>query len=298
MNNIIKDNYYQVLNIPENASPCEIEKAYELVWETFEADMLENYSKKSDADCDAIMQRISCAYMTLIDPITRIRYDQSLHSLSSTPLVEKVTLEKNQTSAKNYYFIPDFCREGTKTSKETPQNSSQESPPPFVEQTRVKPAEVARSSEKAADDSPRETQTIPPIPPPPPNSRHKAFGELMDNHLVGRHHNRKVIERKNSDSRQKMADFMSTVESFNGKLLQQVRQLKSIKLEEVAQETCVQFVYLEAIENEEYSKLPRGLVYVKNYIRAYAQCLELPVQKVMEDCLKFYEVWQQRFSGS
>lgn len=294
MNNITEDNYYQVLNIPENASPCEIEKAYELVWQTFETDMLENYSKASDVDCDAIMQKISCAYMTLIDPITRIRYDQSLHSLSSTPLVEKVTLENNQTSAKNYYFIPDFCRERTKTSQATSQNSSQAPPLPVSEQTHVKPAEVAGSSEKAADDLFQETQTIPPTPP---NSRHKTFGELMDNHLVDRHHNRKVIERKNSDSRQKMADFMSTVESFNGKLLQQVRQLKSIKLEEVAQETCVQFVYLEAIENEEYSKLPKGLVYVKNYIRAYAQCLELPVQKVMEDCLKFYEMWHQRFSS-
>ena len=293
--NTQEDNYYQILKIPETASPHEIDKAYELVWQSYEVDALDNYSKSSDVDSDTTMQRISCAYMTLIDPVTRIRYDQTLRSQSSTPLVEKVTVESVQPSSLNNYFIPIFHGTVNDTPQATPQDSPQEIPPLLFEQTQSNLIDDTRSSDKAADFSLKEKYTKPPAPS---GSRNKTFAELMDDHLAARSQNRKVIEKKNRDSQQKMANFLSTIKSFNGELLQQIRQLKSVQLEEVAQETCVQYAYLEAIECEEFSKLPNGLVYVKNYIRAYARCLELPVQKVTEDCLKLYNMWQRRFSTS
>ena len=285
--NTQESNYYQILNIPENASPEEIDEAYDLVWQSYEMDELENYSSSSHMNGDAIMQRISCAYMTLIDPTTRIRYDQSLHSQPSRPLVENDAGKAGQPSPSQNSSFSIFHRAFNGTPRQNPLVLPQEPPHLFFEQSPANLTEDARVSEKTLSYSMQEELTKPPI------SQSKAFAELMEDHLATRCKVRKIIEKKNKESRQKIENFISTIKTFNGQLLQQIRQLKSIKLVEVAQETCVKITYLQAIESEEFSKLPNGLIYVKNYIRAYARCLELPVQKITEDCLELYDVWQQ-----
>jgi cytoskeleton protein RodZ len=54
-----------------------------------------------------------------------------------------------------------------------------------------------------------------------------------------------------------------------------------IDLETIARETKINMKTLEAIEDEDLGKLP-ALVYIKGFLRGYAQSLGLDPQKVVE----------------
>jgi flagellar biosynthesis protein FlhG len=68
---------------------------------------------------------------------------------------------------------------------------------------------------------------------------------------------------------------------YRGKILRQIRERMGIDLETVARETKINMKTLEAIEDEDLGKLP-ALVYIKGFLRGYAQSLGLNPQKVVE----------------
>lgn len=68
---------------------------------------------------------------------------------------------------------------------------------------------------------------------------------------------------------------------YRGKTLRQIREKMGIDLEIIAQETKINLKTLESIEEEALEKLP-PLVYLKGFLRGYAQCLGLDTQKVVE----------------
>jgi len=64
-----------------------------------------------------------------------------------------------------------------------------------------------------------------------------------------------------------------------GETLKSKRQELGLDLQEVSKDTKISFNYLLALESGSYEKMP-GLVYAKNFLRVYAQALELPVKKL------------------
>jgi curved DNA-binding protein CbpA len=73
---------------------------------------------------------------------------------------------------------------------------------------------------------------------------------------------------------------------YRGKILRQIRERMGIDLETIAQETRINMKTLESIEDETSEKLP-PLVYLKGFLRGYAQSLGLDPQKVVEGYLHF-----------
>lgn len=61
---------------------------------------------------------------------------------------------------------------------------------------------------------------------------------------------------------------------YDGRYLQSVRQLRGITLDEVAGETKIALRYLEAIEVNDYARLPAA-VFVRGYLREIADVLEV-----------------------
>jgi flagellar biosynthesis protein FlhG len=68
---------------------------------------------------------------------------------------------------------------------------------------------------------------------------------------------------------------------YRGKTLRQIRERMGIDLEIIAQETKINLKTLKSIEDEALEKLP-ALVYLKGFLRGYAQSLGLDPQKVVE----------------
>ena len=75
-------------------------------------------------------------------------------------------------------------------------------------------------------------------------------------------------------------------EIYRGKTLRQIRERIGVDLETISQETRINMKTLESIENETLEKLP-ALVYLKGFLRGYAQSLGLNPQKVVEGYLHF-----------
>jgi hypothetical protein len=75
---------------------------------------------------------------------------------------------------------------------------------------------------------------------------------------------------------------------YRGKTLRQIRERMSIDLETIAQETRISLKTLELIEGEDLEKLP-PLVYLKGFLKGYAQSLGLDPHKVVEDYVHFLD---------
>ena len=59
-----------------------------------------------------------------------------------------------------------------------------------------------------------------------------------------------------------------------GYTLRQERERQNLSIEDIEQGTSIRAVYIEAIENGEYDKLP-GAIYTKGFIKNYAKFLEM-----------------------
>ena len=79
--------------------------------------------------------------------------------------------------------------------------------------------------------------------------------------------------------------FNVEVEHYRGRELKQVRERMGLELQTVSKETKISLKILESLEEESFEKLP-PLVYLKGFLKSYAQSLGLDPQKVVEGYLQ------------
>jgi DnaJ-class molecular chaperone len=80
--------------------------------------------------------------------------------------------------------------------------------------------------------------------------------------------------------------FNSEGELYRGKALKQVRERMGVEPQTISKETKISIKTLEWIEEEAFEKLP-PLVYLKGFLKSYAQFLGLDPQKVIEEYIRF-----------
>ncbi|OLD39732.1 MAG: hypothetical protein AUI21_05635 [Nitrospirae bacterium 13_1_40CM_2_62_10] len=71
------------------------------------------------------------------------------------------------------------------------------------------------------------------------------------------------------------------MEETLGQYLCHMRTQKGVSLEDIAKATRIDPRYLQAVEQNAFSQLPRAEVIAKAYVRAYARCLSLEEAEVM-----------------
>jgi cytoskeleton protein RodZ len=74
-----------------------------------------------------------------------------------------------------------------------------------------------------------------------------------------------------------------------GAMLRETRMRARIDIGEVEMRTKIRAKYLRAIENEEWDLLP-GPVYVKSFLRTYAEYLDLDARAILDDYKRRYEL--------
>ncbi len=82
--------------------------------------------------------------------------------------------------------------------------------------------------------------------------------------------------------------FNAEGELFRGKALKQIRERMGVEPQAISKETKISMKTLEWIEEEAFEKLP-PLVYLKGFLKSYAQSLGLDPQKVIEEYIRFME---------
>ena len=70
-------NYYEVLEVPTDASPDEVHQGYIRAKNAYSQDSLALYSLMSKEECDSILELIDEAYTIISDPNKRKAYDQA-----------------------------------------------------------------------------------------------------------------------------------------------------------------------------------------------------------------------------
>ena len=68
-----------------------------------------------------------------------------------------------------------------------------------------------------------------------------------------------------------------------GEYLRREREMRGVSLEEISIATKISIRFLQAIENEEISKLPGG-IFTRSFVRTYARYLGLDEERVLADC--------------
>ncbi len=88
MKPLFEQDHYEVLEIPRDAEPDGIERAYRLILSTYSEDSLAGYSVVHGADAAAIRERVETAYRVLSDSEARRSYDSSIGPATPDPGVE------------------------------------------------------------------------------------------------------------------------------------------------------------------------------------------------------------------
>jgi len=99
---------------------------------------------------------------------------------------------------------------------------------------------------------------------------------------------REVSEEKKTSLSFTGLSFNAEGEVYRGKALKQVREKMGVEPQTISQETKISMKTLEWIEEEAFDKLP-PLVYLKSFLKSYAQSLGLDPQKVIEEYVRFME---------
>jgi flagellar biosynthesis protein FlhG len=81
--------------------------------------------------------------------------------------------------------------------------------------------------------------------------------------------------------------------AYTGALLRQVREARGIDLREIAERTKIGMAYLQALEDENFTKLP-AVVYVRGFLAEYAKILGLERNRVIESYLARYRAGRRQ----
>ena len=219
-------NYYEILGLPRNANPEEIQNAFEGSLQTFEEDSMAVYSLFNEEERGNIRGLINKAYRTLSDFELKKEYDRYL--------VDQDRQESFQRGRAPGRARPPGARSFTPTP------DGHATPPAGV---------------------PRLSVSREPMAPAP--------------------------EVKQADPQVKIDAYLQTVTEYNGEVLQQVRQLKGLSIEDVAEITKIRRTYVEYLESHQFEFLPAA-IYVRGFVNIIAGLLDLPQQQVSQDYMKLY----------
>ena len=101
-------NYYELLNIPFNASSFEVRQAYKRILAIYEENSLATYSLFSEEERRTILAKIEKAFLALVDDKKRFAYDNNL--VNSGEMAENILAERDRKRT-----IPIFQLNKTRT---------------------------------------------------------------------------------------------------------------------------------------------------------------------------------------
>jgi curved DNA-binding protein CbpA len=201
-------NFYEVLEVPFDASPFAIRQAYKEMFQLYHGDSIASYSFFSREEREDLLAKLDEAYSTLIDEKKRSQYDQLL------------------------------IRQGV-----------------FEEGMQHE----------------RDPKTLSLI------SHRKG---LRANAVLRKRNESMAIASSNP-----VIQEILTQDVLSGRDLKKIRDELGISLEVIADMAKIRVVFLRAIEEDQFEKVPPR-VFLKSFLRAYAQCMGLDADLVANRYLK------------
>lgn len=258
---------YEILEVPDDAPPGEIQRAYERARALFSPGSLASYTLMAPEEAALLGRRIEEARSVLLDPVARAGYDARL--ASGTPMP----------------------RSG-RTSDSTPTVTATV-PPGF---RAIEPAEVAPAAAPAAATataaSPAGSEPPAPVPAPAPAAAapaaaapavpmpssppFAAVGERTAGPSAEAPPPARPVER---------AWFVPEGARWTGEMLRRAREARAITVAQLAERTKITRHHIENVEQDRFRMLPAP-VYLRGIVMSIARELRLDGQKVARSYLE------------
>ena len=92
--------------------------------------------------------------------------------------------------------------------------------------------------------------------------------------------------------REELAHEIHPQTEFSGELLRRVRESQGVELDDIARRTKIARVHLDAIENDEFSKLPAE-VYTRGFVSQIARILGLDATQATRTYIRRFKAHQK-----
>ena len=277
----VEENFYQLLEVTNTASLATIRNAYEKKLEETHIESFASYTLIPEEETEVLLLQFSQAFVTLANPIARAKYDDELNqqtiSAETQPAKGKDSLQKvKQIYSPRPKWSEKKGRWGSWAAK--PQKKPEEKAAKNKTETaKSVPRDVVRQSHE------KEIKTAKSVPKDVAGQTQKERQDYYIN-----------LAEKNVQSEESLEKYYSTLRahggkvSFNGAVLQQIRKIKSITLDELAKITCIRSSYLKAIEDENFN-IFTSEIYLKGYLLCYVEAMNLPVEQILEEYISLYK---------
>lgn len=233
--NTDKKNYYEVLEVPTDATLQDIHNAYIRAKNAYAGDSAALYSLMTQDECNHILDQIEEAYTILGVADKRREYDIARgfnqgHTIAG--FTEEVI---NKPDYKPNNSLSDLLSETNSLSEDQQFEISQNQQKEEFKYNQVQTAknEVTISKVQA----------------------YKKFG---------------LSYNINDEFEQKIENCTE----YTGDFLKSIREYKNVTVERMADMTKISKTYIRNIEGDEFSKLPAD-VYTRGFVYQYAKCLKL-----------------------
>ena len=277
----VEENYYQLLEVTNTASLATIRNAYEKKLEETHIESFASYTLIPEEETEVLLLQFSQAFVTLANPIARAKYDDELHQ-------QTIPTEKRTTNGKDsLQKVKKIHSSGPKWQEKKGRLES------WLAKPQKKPEEkAAKNKIETAKSDPRDVaeqsheNKIKTAKSVPKDVAGQTQKERQDYYIN--------LAEKNVQSEESLEKYYSTLRahggkvSFNGAVLQQIRKIKSITLDELAKITCIRSSYLKAIEDENFN-IFTSEIYLKGYLLCYVEAMNLPVEQILEEYIFLYK---------
>ena len=277
----VEENFYQLLEVTNTASLATIRNAYEKKLEETHIESFASYTLIPEEETEVLLLQFSQAFVTLANPIARAKYDDELHQ-------QTISAEKRTANGK------DSLQKVKKIHSSGPKRQEKKG---RWESWLAKPQK--KPEEKAAKNK---TETAKSVPKDVAEQSHEnkiKTAKSVPKDVAGQTQKERQdyyinLAEKNVQSEESLEKYYSTLRahggkvSFNGAVLQQIRKIKSITLDELAKITCIRSSYLKAIEDENFN-IFTSEIYLKGYLLCYIEAMNLPVEQILEEYISLYK---------
>ncbi len=259
--------FYDILEIKHDASPQEIREAYLRTKTAFNKDSVALYSLISQNEREEMLHRIEEAYMILSNTQKRKEYDR-YHGIIKP---EDETLDFiNPLPPKNIISIDRV------PPMETSRSAEELLIPPTTDFTTPSQGVPSAHLEEFPHHQDISTQKNTPAAPTaqPPHVHMQIQGPTQAQMDALKSEIAKEVE-------------------WRGSFLRKIREIHRITLEELSAVSKISKGYLQAIENEDFQKLPAP-VFVRGFVIQVAKTFHLPFEKVAKTYMDRYQQTQKK----
>jgi len=297
-----EQNFYEILDVPPDARPEDIESAFDRAMEYYGPDSLATYSLADPSEAASLTKLIEEAYLTLMDPDLRRTYDAQI-GLLEAPKAESAADTAQLAFGQIIEAARHFPWPGSRPELEgedalqppqalpapRPEREKVDDPAPRVESVREQVPELEGLAEMPLTSAACAAFEAPAVPVPAVESEPEP--EPVRPALIPVVEEPEVAapppptkpppeERRAPPARPaaKMPEIPPNA-AFNGELLRRVREAKGLSLRDLAERTKVSTTHLDNIEADRYEELPAA-VYLRGFLMLIARELKLDPLKV------------------